>query len=328
MFGSRMRGRRLAVAMACALFVVAAGGCARRQAPTGDGGAADLPDVSLGGVSCSAVLSIGASQAPAAPPAPEPLAAGFVPVSASRCLATIKIVAGEGEWQMREEQQATGPFDALVRALRAPSERRGKGPCLAIGILPVIITLTDAQGRTTVPALPQDACGLPAQAALQAIATLPWTTVAETKDRQTRGQLELESNCPGRYKPVIALAAADSHHGTSGTGPVFPGTAPDTLRVCRYTPDPAEIIELTGSGALAVGKLTTTTTLTGPAVATLVAALNAAPPVTVPCDRPQAPFALLGDSGVAVETGGCYRAIGADGTLRQLDASTTAVLAG
>ncbi|MEV8511510.1 hypothetical protein [Dactylosporangium sp. NPDC051484] len=328
MFGSRTRGRRLAVAMACTLFVVTASGCTPRQAPPGDGWAAAPPDVSLGGVSCSAVESIGASQAPVAPPTPEPLAADFVPVSAGRCIATMKIVAGDGEWQMREEQQYTGPLDALVRALRAPSERGAEGVCLAIGMPLIIITLTDAQGRTTIPALPQDACGLPARAAKQAIAALPWETVKESKNRQVRSQLELDSGCAGRYKPVIALAAAESRHGTAGSGPVFPGTPPATLRVCRYTPDPAETIEVTASGALAVGKLSTTTTLTGPSVAAFVAALNAAPPVTAPCDRPQAPFALLADSSVAVETGGCHRALGAGGTLRQMDPSTTAILAG
>ncbi|NJC72586.1 hypothetical protein HC031_23120 [Planosporangium thailandense] len=243
-------------------------------------------------------------------------------------MVVVKAVAGDGEWELHDEQRATGPFDALVRALRAPSERGdARRICSAVGMVPIVITLTDADGRTTTPAIPQDRCGLPQQKARQAIQALPWRTVTETRVRQTRSQTELESGCPGQYKPVIAIEAAVGR-GAAGTAPLFPGTPPTTLQVCRYTLDPTSAVEVTGSGTLAAGRLTTATTLTGPAVARLVAGLNAAPPVTGRCDQPEAPFAVLADSGVVVETGGCHRTLSAAGGLRQVDPATAAILTG
>jgi hypothetical protein len=53
--------------------------------------------------------------------------------------------------------------------------------------------------------------------------------------------------------------------------------------------------------------------------------------VTTRCGQPQAPFAVVfvtGESGpyLVVELGGCYRADDGNGTLRQLDAATAALL--
>lgn len=54
--------------------------------------------------------------------------------------------------------------------------------------------------------------------------------------------------------------------------------------------------------------------------------------MTTRCDRPQAPFAVAfakDGSGphLMVELGDCYRADDGDGSLRQLDATTAALLA-
>lgn len=327
---ARRHGRRLAVTAVCAVLVVAAAGCARARQQGGTGiGLSSVGRAPAGtGVPCSDPDPTAEPQGPSAPPGPEPLAADFVPVSASRCTVVVKPVPGDGEWQMRDEQEAAGPFDALVRALRAPSERSGaQGSCSAIGMLPIVITLTDARGRTTVPAIPHDTCGLPTQAALHAIAALPWKTVKETKVRQARSQLEIDSGCPGQYKPVIAIEAATGQR-TTDTGPLFPGTPPSTLQVCRYALDPTSSIDVTGSGTLAGGRLTTATTLTGASVARLVAGLNATPPAAAHCDQPQAPFAILAGTSVVIEIGGCNRATGAAGGLRQVDPATAAILAG
>jgi hypothetical protein len=77
-----------------------------------------------------------------------------------------------------------------------------------------------------------------------------------------------------------------------------------------------------------MGKLTTATKLTGASVARLIAGLNAAPPATAHCEQPQAPFAVLPGSWVVIEIGGCNRATGAAGGLRQVDPATAAILAG
>jgi hypothetical protein len=323
--------RRLAVMAVCAVLVGAAVGCARgRQQGGADIGLSSVGRAPAGAaVRCSDPGPTAEPQAPSAPPSPEPLAADFVPVSASRCTAAVKPVPGDGEWQTRDEQETTGPFAALVRALRSPSEHvGGQGSCSAIGMVPIIITLTDARGRTTVPAIPHDACGLPTQAALEAIRALPWKTVKETTVRQVRSQLEIDSGCPGRYKPVIAIQADATSQRTADAGPLFPGTPPPTLQVCRYTLDPTSTVSVTGSGTFASGRLTTATKLTGASVARLAAGLNAAPPATAHCDQPQAPFVVLTGSWVVIETGGCNRATGASGGLRQVDPATAVILAG
>jgi hypothetical protein len=77
-----------------------------------------------------------------------------------------------------------------------------------------------------------------------------------------------------------------------------------------------------------MGKLTTATKLTGASVARLIAGLNAAPPATAHCEQPQAPFAVLPGSWVVIEIGGCNRATGAAGGLRQVDTATAAILVG
>jgi hypothetical protein len=329
--GARWHDRRLAVTAVCAVLVVATAGCARgRQQGGADIGLSSVERAPAGvGVPCSDPGPTAEPQAPSAPPSPEPLAADFVPIAASRCTGVVRPVPGDGEWQMRDEQEATGPWAGRVRGQRPPAERSaGQGPCLAIAMAPIVITLTDARGRTTVPAIPHNACGLPAQAALHAIGALAWKTVKETKVRQVRSQLEVDSGCPGGYKPVIAIQAAATSQRAADTGPLFPGTPPPTLEVCQYTLDPTSTIGVTGSGTFAIGKLTTATKLTGASVVRLVAGLNAAPPATAHCDQPQAPFALLAGTSVVIEIGGCNRATGAVSGLRQVDAATAAILAG
>jgi hypothetical protein len=255
-------------------------------------------------------------------------------VSASRCTTIIKTVPGDGEWQFRNEQQADGPFDDLLRALRTPSESPARGPCTLELVMPPVITLTDARGRTTTPAIPQDSCGKPMRKVAQAVEALPWKTVKETKLHQARGQLELDSGCPGGYKPVIAIAGAESSHPAATVAPVFPGAPPTALTVCRYTLDPTNTLSLNGSGSMAIGKLATVATLTGEPVVKLIAGLNAARPVTDQCDRPQAPFAIVFPVGgsvrpsVVIEMGGCNRVESAPGGLGQVTPETVAIVAG
>jgi hypothetical protein len=312
-------------------------------------GCASTPHVDNGGNASSAVgsdpVSVGISCSMAdvtAPPGPtsttpsaQPLAADFIPVLARRCVFRFITVPGDGEWQVRDEQEATGGLDALARALRQPSETNpGNVACPAIGALPVVITLTDGHGRTIIPALPHDMCNLPSKAALQAIQAVPWKTVKETKVRQTRSQLEIGSGCPGGYKPMVAIEASDGTRRSAGTGPFFPGTPPTSLEVCRYRLDPAQTISgANRSGTFQMGILRTAATLTGTGLHTLLTALDAAGPVTGSCDKPQAPFAVLSASGGSgpwgvVELDGCYRATDSGGGLRQLDAATVAILAG
>jgi hypothetical protein len=255
--------------------------------------------------------------APHAEPSPRPLPAGFTPVSASRCVYSTRLVPGDGEWRVREEQQATGSLDALVRALRQPSREEPGAACPSIGYLPIVITLTDARGRSVTPAVPHEVCGAPLAAVPKAIQALSWHTVTRTDVTRVRTQLELDSGCSGAFKPMIAIEAADPARRSPALGPVFT-TKPAALKVCRYE---------------ATGTLASAGRLTGTAVTRLLAAVAAAPGAG-PCDRPRAPFAVVypddggGGPYVMVELGGCYRFDDGAANLRQLDAGVAALLGG
>jgi hypothetical protein len=142
----------------------------------------------------------------------EPLAAGFVPVVAGRCTFTLVVEgpvaespvaespvaespaarqpgdklkaprgagrAGRAGWEWVAVQRSSGPFDALVKALRAPAAAGTSTICPDVLNAPIVLTLTDAAGRTVMPALPATSCNRPDPAVQQAIDRLPWTTTA------------------------------------------------------------------------------------------------------------------------------------------------------
>jgi hypothetical protein len=257
----------------------------------------------------------------------------FTPVAIRRCVLSTVLVPGDGEWQVRQEQEATEGLDALVLALRRPAAKRATNlPCPLIAVLPPDLTLIDANGGTTRPLVPSDACGLPYPEVAQALAALSWRTLSETRIGRLRGQLELDTGCPGSYKPTLAIAAADGHGRSAAPGPMFGATPPGSVTVCRYRLDPTDTMEMVGSKPLAVGVLDTAATLTGSSLTRVVSALDGAP-APAACDAPQAAFALLlrqpkftGPS-VMVELAGCHRAADDDNQLRQLDAATVALIA-
>jgi hypothetical protein len=167
-------------------------------------------------------------------------------------------------------------------------------------------------------------------AVVEAIQALPWREVSRTRVNQVRSELEIVTNCPRGYKPVVGLLAAEGGRKPPVAGPAFPAT-PAALQVCRFALDPDDTIS-TGTVELKIGKLTTAPVLEGPALAQFLAAVEAAPAVSGRCDAPQPEFAILFPKGegagrsIAVETGGCYRALDADDGLVQLDAATVALL--
>jgi hypothetical protein len=307
-----------------AVLVLSVTGCARAKVESDAGPARDAPGIA-GSPSCS--FAVG-RPTPTPGAAKQPLPDDFVPVTARRCVLTTVAVPGDGEWQVRDEQEATSGLDRLLRVLRRPSAPRGDGACPAIGVVPVDLTLVDAGGRTLDPSLPQDACGLPVAGAVEAVEALPWKSVKQTRVGRVRSQLELDSGCSGRYKPVVDLAATS---GRRSTGPAFGGPTPSALTVCRYRLDPADPVSLDNGPPLATGVLDSAGTLTGASLANLVAAIAAAPAATGRCDQPQQPFAVLfppGGAGpfLAVELGGCHRLLDGADQLRQLDAATVEAL--
>ncbi len=262
-----------------------------------------------------------------------PLPADAVLVSARRCLYQAEVVPGDGEWLMRVEQRASSGLDALAAALRLPSEEKSSATaCLAIGYVPIVITVSDTAGRAIQPEVPQSACGAPLKAAVDAIAALPWTTVATTKARQIRSELEVSSGCAGAYKPVIPLTAAEG----SGTQTQKVDATARSLRVCRFDldPDPANVITLSNGTPFRMGVLKSVSTLDSNAGGLLLTALASAPRAVGTCAHPEQPFAVIDPTdgsgpNVMIELGGCYRAsLDGENYVRQLDAATVAPLLG
>lgn len=252
-------------------------------------------------------------------PATEPVPADAVLVSATRCIVELERVPGDGEWSVRVEQEATTGLDELAVALRAPSESsRPNQLCPAIGYLPIVITLTDATGRQFHPTIPTTACGAPLKVATDAIAALPWTTVARTRIAQVRTELVVSSGCPSEYKAMVALFAAEGDAGAI-RHPV--DSTPRPLRVCRFTVTPDAAVAAS-RGQLSGGTLVAASTLDADAAHELLTALDAAPDPTTRCAVPSS-FVVLDEGNgysldIMIEVDGCYRAL-VGGDIRQLD---------
>ncbi len=342
----RRRLWRLTAGIAGAALVAAAAGCSTttgsRPAPPVDDGA--MPGrTDLLGTGCAAAPSGSSPQRPPSPAAsPTPVPEHFAAARAQRCVVTTVVEPGDGEWQVRVDQEATTGLAALVTALQRPPSPAAApqrpspsagARCPAIAYAPIDLTLTDVHGVTITPAIPRDACGQPAADVRRAVEALPWTTTAQTKIRQVRGQLEVASGCPGRFKPVVAFNGASTDHAGRASGPWLTG-ASSSLRVCRYVLDPASTVSIGGPTPSYGGRLDTVGTLTGEPLTRLLTMFDAAPDAAPgACTAPQAPFAVVmpaegSGAWLAVELGGCYRATDDRGRLRQLDADAAGLLAG
>ena len=256
-----------------------------------------------------------------------PPAASVVVVRATRCINRIERVPGDGEWDIRHEQEATAGLEAYAAALRLPdvtgqpAAGPGELPCDTTSA-PIVITLTDSAGRRYVPRVPND-CGTPLPAVLDAIAALAWTDTATRPLVRLRTELSLTSDCEDEWKPTIGLIATEWW--TGEPAPELDPT-PRPMLACRYEirldyPVPFND-ELTLHGAA----LVSASTVDADAAAELVTAVLAAP--TAPaCEPDEVTFAIVRPTDVpapwvAVELDGCYRAaIGFEDHLRQLDAA-------
>ena len=256
-----------------------------------------------------------------------PPAADVVVVRATRCINRTEHVPGDGEWDVRYEQEATAGLEAYAAALRLPDvavettqepdggERLGCDQASA----PIVITLTDSAGRQYVPRIPHR-CGNPLPAVLDAIAALPWADTATRRLAQLRTELSLTSGCDDWWKPTIGLIA------TGGPGEPAPtlDPTPRPLLVCRYEIRFDHPIKFNDDWTLHPGELVSASTVDDSTAAELLTAVLAAPPAA-PCEPDEASFAIVRPTDVptpwvAVELDGCYRAaIGFEDHLRQLD---------
>jgi hypothetical protein len=113
---------------------------------------------------------------------PAPLSADFRPVTVALCTFRPVVVASpeglSGGWLWGSVRRSEGPFDPLTRALRtAPAPRLGDRICTPNGRETIYLALTDAAGRTVVPAIPLDGCGAPLASIDRAVAGMAWRTI-------------------------------------------------------------------------------------------------------------------------------------------------------
>jgi hypothetical protein len=249
----------------------------------------------------------------------EPLPAEAVLVRATRCVFEFERVRDDGEWTVRVDQEATTGLAALADALRQPSEVAPiPAACPAIAYAPIIITVTDTDGRQFHPSIPTTACGAPLRTVTDAIVALPWTTTERTRVAQIRTELEFTSNCSGSYKAMVALVATE---GDSAARRLPVDTTPRPMSVCRFAV-PAEAADAAASGELHTGVLVAASTLDPAVAGELLEAIDAAPDPTTRCTKPSS-FVVINEADgrqleLMVEVDGCYRVmVGSD--VRQLD---------
>jgi hypothetical protein len=109
--------------------------------------------------------------------ADQPLPADFVAVSAVLCQPGLPGLPSGAPAGAPAVRRSTGPFGDLLAALREPPPEppRGEYACPAMLQAPILLALTDASGRTVLPALPATVCGLRAPAVDAAVQAMTWT---------------------------------------------------------------------------------------------------------------------------------------------------------
>ncbi|MDI6103748.1 hypothetical protein QLQ12_34555 [Actinoplanes sp. NEAU-A12] len=110
--------------------------------------------------------------------ADQPLPGDFRPVSVVLCDLQPEALASRAGGTIRPPavRRSIGPFDDLVRALRGPLPEppRGEFACPAMLQAPMLLALTDASGRTVLPAIPATECGFRTPAVDSAVRALSW----------------------------------------------------------------------------------------------------------------------------------------------------------
>jgi hypothetical protein len=109
--------------------------------------------------------------------ADQPLPADFVPESAVLCNTPLPAYPSGVTVPAPPARRSTGPFGDLLKALREPPPKPpgGELACPAMMQAPIVLALTDASGRTVLPAIPATACGFRTPAVDSAVQALTWT---------------------------------------------------------------------------------------------------------------------------------------------------------
>jgi hypothetical protein len=237
-----------------------------------------------------------------------PLPPSWRPTSVVICDLASRTYPGEGEWEVQLEKRAVDGLDALVTAMRAPDEpTSGNSPCPAIGYLLPAFAFVDGSGAVLQAAVPRTGCGQPQPDVMAALGSLTYATTTQTRVRQVRTQERVDLDaaaerlgCSPAFKDMIAIEETDAADRLGPGGSPYP-TAPRSLTLCRYVPDPTDP---------QVGLFESGERLTGARLAAVLAALDDTAPGAT-CASTHRGFAALtsaaNDGYVLVERGGCGR---------------------
>ncbi|EMY32701.1 hypothetical protein D477_018751 [Arthrobacter crystallopoietes BAB-32] len=310
-----------------------------------------------------AVLMEGAEPTPLPGPEAGSVPAGFAPVAAVRCSASLETVEdAEGRWSAVREDRLTGDFDSLITALSQSSDEAGKNQlCTADLELVPELWLLDGQGRAIRAAWPRDACLKTKPGVHEALAGLAVTDSAVHRLGLLEPRAALEADCPSRWKlPVegstLLLPAPDAPFAPgTGEGAVpglnaeaSGGALPEAdeaaeIRACSYD---AVAEEGSGSEGAAAGEsgpfkvvkwvsgtFAGAATLTGGNKTLVLEAAKAAEPAGE-CDAAPSRFAVLwplldgraAGAALTVELDGCRRIFDLAGTSRNLSAEAHAAV--
>jgi hypothetical protein len=166
----------------------------------------------------------------------------FVPTAVIECVVASKPFAGEGVWSVMQERQARSGIEALVTAMRLPSQPTpAQQACDASLVVVPWFGFLDANRRWLRVDVPRDSCGKPLGAVLTALGALTFTTLHETRLHQdlTPDQATLESEatalgCTTQFKDMIAIVDADPGQPQTDAGSVLvDGRQPTAL--CRFS---------------------------------------------------------------------------------------------
>lgn len=245
------------------------------------------------------------------------LGSQVVPAGLLRCTVEVRDIAGEGQWSVLVGSWADSDLDAFVAALRQPDEKPGDGGCPAMLVLTPWFVLVTNDGHLVRARLPDDVCGQPQSAALEALAALPYSTVSETRVRQLETPEAQAAGCPQQWKDMVAIVAADGSSARAAERSVLPVPTPSKVLACLYRSDGTPPDQTPG------GEFVSGRTLAGREAAAALADVESARGAP-PCEERAATFVVLQLSTggtLTVESGGCRRMLTDAGELRAAPAS-------
>ena len=235
------------------------------------------------------------------------------PARLVRCVGDTQRIPGQGEWQVRIEEQAGAGAPALAAALRLPDLPPSGQMCLAYLDAPSDLWAVDASGRAVLVREPVDGCGHVRPEVKSALEHAGWRETGRRRLVQTVPQAAIDTRCDPAWKDMAAVearqAAADGTTPPAGTADSLAKAVAGNL--CVYAIDDRE----TPAGTFVSGR-----PLRRAAWGAVVEAMDAAPRADGACTTVGSRFALVMTPGwepAYVELDGCRRVLLPGGGFRR-----------